>query len=379
MDVTNASRRDLEHTLDRALTRVQRNVSDFGSQFPSYGRGDHTYRLTPNQNWLAAFWAGLLWLRASKTGDPADVQRAAALLPSFAQRLEKHIRLNHDLGFLFTLSARAQWQQTAYPAAHALALQAADVLLARFHPIGGYIQAWDAKDDPDERGRFIIDCMMNLPLLYWATRETGNPVYADAATAHAQTSRRYLLRENGASYHTYFLNADTGEPVGPKTHQGYDDHSLWARGQAWAVYGFTMAAEWTGDEHFLEAATAAADCYLQEAPADGISPWDYRLAPGAAAHPDTSADAIAAGGLLRLAALTKNPNYRHHAEKRLSLLVEQAYDTRPDAQGLLLHGTQHAPHEYGVDTYTIFGDFFFLEAVMKFIGNAPDFWGPNAK
>jgi len=367
--------------LPMANKRIRHNYVAYDMSFPAYGNPtlDTAYKLTANQNWLAAFWSGLLWLVAHHSQDPDDVRRATSLLPSFIKRLDDNVRLNHDLGFLFTLSARAQWQHTEHPLAHATAIRAADVLLGRFRPMGGFIQAWDDENNRDERGRFIIDCMMNLPLLYWAARETGKPDYVRAATAHAHTSARYLLRDDGSSYHTFYLNPETGQPIGPKTHQGHADDSLWARGQGWAIYGFTMAYEWTQEPAFLQAAQSAAHRYLAEVTTDAIAPWDFRLPTDSIAYPDSSADAIAAGGLLRLAKATGNPTYRKNAESRLRVLLEKAFDTRSGVQGLLLHGSQHVPHGYGVDTYTIFGDFFFLEAVMTLLNAAPDFWGPQAK
>ena len=182
------------------------------------------------------------------------------------------------------LSARPQWQHTGDGAARKLALRGAELLAERFHPGGGYIQAWHATTHPDERGRFIIDCMMNLPLLWWASRETGQKHFSEIAKTHALTSAKYLLRDDGSTYHTYFLNADTGQPIGPKTHQGFADDSLWARGQAWAIYGFTLAAEWTGESVFRQVAVAAATRYDQEAPSDAVSPWDYALPDEAIAY-----------------------------------------------------------------------------------------------
>lgn len=361
------------------VNRVRSNYHLFGDQFPAYGDGDAQYRLTPNQNWLAAFWAGMLWLVAHETRDPDDIDRASSTFPSFVNRLDQRIRLNHDLGFLYTLSARAQWQLTGDPAAHALALRAAEILLSRFRTQGNYIQAWDSEDSRDESGRFIIDCMMNLPLLYWASRQTQDEKYREAATAHALTSARYLMRDDGSTYHTYMFDPKTGTSVGPKTHQGYADDSLWARGQAWALYGFTMAAEWTDDDHFVQTAISAADCYLRESAADAISPWDFHLPLGEKVIPDSSADAIAASGLLRLSALTGETVYKEQAAARVHMLMDHALDLRRNAQGLLRHGTQHMPHNYGIDTYTIFGDYFFFEAVTQLVGQAPDFWGPTAK
>lgn len=368
-----------EATIAQIITRIRRNHDIYAGQFPAYGTGTLDYLLTSNKDWLAAFWSGLLWLTAAHTGEQADIDRAKSLLPTFVTRLDEAIHVNHDLGFLYLLSSRAAWQLTADKDAHVLTLRAAEILLGRYRPVGEYIQAWGAMDNTHEAGRFIIDCMMNLPLLYWASRETGKSCFADVATAHARTSARYLMRDDGRSYHTYFINPDTGEPVGPKTHQGYANDSLWSRGQAWAIYGFTMAAEWTGDQALLETAKAAAARYQQEIVPGEIAPWDFALPDDAPAPPDSSADAIAAGGLLRLAAYTHDDHYRQLAAERVQTLLNNGLDTRPEAQGLLLHGTQHVPGNYGVDTYTIFGDYFFFEAILNLLNNGPDFWGPDSK
>jgi unsaturated chondroitin disaccharide hydrolase len=363
--------------LPAAIERVRRNAARFDGQFPSYGDGNTRYHLTANENWLASFWAGLLWLVYAQTDNADDKQRAMQVLPDFTARLTHNIRLNHDIGFLYTLSARAQYQLTGDDHAHQVALRAADVLYQRFRPVGEYIQAWGDLDDEDEAGRLIIDCMMNLPFLMWATQQTGDSRYRDAAIAHAKTSQQYLMRDDGSTYHTYFLNPADGSPVQPKTHQGYADDSLWSRGQAWAIYGFAALAQWLDDNTtFVESSQQAAACYMRNAPVNDVVPWDMRLPDEATPHPDSSADAIAAGGLLRLAELTDDDTYRQQAMQRIQMLYKKAFDHRPGAEGLLSHGTQHAPHNYGVDTYTIFGDYFFLETAMRLVNAAPDFWKP---
>ena len=136
-----------------------------------------------------------------------------------------------------------------------------------------------------------------------------------------------------------------------------------------------MAAEWTGESEFIESAKQATQRYLEDAPLTSVVPWDMRLPNNETPYPDSSADAIVAGGLLRLAKLTGDQSYKVQAQSLLQMLHDHAFDNREDAQGLLLHGTQHAPHDYGVDTYTIFGDYFYLEALLHLIDNDPDFWG----
>jgi unsaturated chondroitin disaccharide hydrolase len=234
---------DLQAALDRLLAQIRRHHRAFGDRFPTIGEGCR-YRLAANDNWLAGFWPGKLWLCYAATGDEDLRAHAEALLPTFEERLDRQVHINHDLGFLFSLSARAQWQLTGDARARELALQAARALVRRFRPAGGYIQDWGEVGEPKEGGRTIIDTMMNLSLLFWASQQRGDLSFHEAARAHANTSRRTLLRADGASYHTFFFDQETGEPIGPQTHQGWADDSLWARGQAWATHGFATVAEW---------------------------------------------------------------------------------------------------------------------------------------
>jgi len=369
----------LQAALAESLARIRRHHRALGNQFPTVGERSH-YRLAENDHWLAGFWTGLLWLAYAGTGDEALRDHAGALLPSFKERLEQRVHINHDLGFLFTLSARAQWQVTGDREAQDLALQAAQVLVQRYHPQGRYIQAWGAVGDPEEGGRIIIDTMMNLPLLFWASQQTGDPRYQQAALDHAQTSLRYLLRPDGSTYHTFFLDQETGQPIGPRTHQGYADDSLWARGQAWAIYGFALAAEWCGEPRLLEAARQTARRFIAELPPDGVPWWDLRLPDDAPHYRDSSAGAIAAAGTLRLARLddeAEEGEFRDSASTLLDSLVTHCFETQPEAQGLLRYGTYHAHKGWGVDAHFICGDYFFLEAVLALEGTSPDFWGPQ--
>jgi unsaturated chondroitin disaccharide hydrolase len=367
--------------LAESLDRICRCHRAFGGLFPTVGKGSR-YLLSGNNHWLAGFWTGLLWLAYAGTGDEDLRAHAESLLPSFKERLEKRVHITHDLGFLFSLSARAQWQLVGDDEARDLALQAASDLLRRYRPAGRYVQAWGNVDDPDEGGRTIIDTMMNLPLLFWASRQTDDPRYHDAARAHAETTRRYLLRPDGASYHTFFFDHESGQPIGPLTHQGYADDSLWARGQAWAIYGFAAAAEWCPEEHFVEAAKRAAHRFMTELPEDGVPWWDLRLPEDAPHYPDSSAGAIAASGLLRLARLAGGEHgkeFYEFARNLLSGLVANCAETQPEAQGLLRHGTYHAHKGLGVDAYFVCGDYFYLEALLALGGQVTDFWGPEVK
>jgi unsaturated chondroitin disaccharide hydrolase len=372
---------DLRTALEDSLARIGRHHAAFGDRFPIVGEGT-CYQLSENSSWLAGFWTGLLWLAYSATGDEALKAHAESLLSTFRERLDKRVHITHDLGFLFSLSARAQWQMSGDEGARQLALQAAQELVQRCRPAGRYIQAWGEVGDSEEGGRTIIDTMMNLPLLFWASEQTGDPVYHGAALAHAETSRQHLLRADGASYHTFFFDQASGEPLGPRTHQGYADDSLWARGQAWAIFGFALAADWCQDERLLDASRRAARRFMTELPPDGVPTWDLRL-PGDAPHyRDSSAGAIAASGLLRLARLVageEQDEFQRSALALLDALVANCRETVPEGQGLLRDGTYHAHKGWGVEEYLICGDYFFLEALLALEGRAPDFWGPGTE
>lgn len=373
---TAPSNTDLHSALSDAPDRVRRHHQALGDLFPTVGEGGR-YQLTDNDNWLAGFWTGLLWLAYAATGDEDLRAHAQALLPSFEKRLDGRVHITHDLGFLFTLSARAQWQIAREEAARQLALRAARELLARYRPQGRYVQAWGEIGDPEQGGRMIIDTMMNLPLLFWAADQEGDPQYRRAALDHAETSMRYLLRPDGATYHTYYLDQETGAPIGPSTHQGYADDSLWTRGQAWAIYGFAVAAEWSQKLSFADASRLAARRFMAELPPDGVPWWDLRLPDDAPHYLDSSAGAIAAGGMLRLARLEGGQESEFYGSgvNLLDGLVARCLETQAEGLGLLRSGTYHACKGLGVESYFICGDYFFLEALLALEGQAPDFWG----
>ncbi|MBX3082347.1 MAG: glycoside hydrolase family 88 protein [Anaerolineae bacterium] len=368
----------IEATLQQAIEQVRINIPRFGDQYPHNGDGK-VYVLRDNDHWMTSFWVGELWLSYAISQDETFRREAERRLPSFEYRLTHRIHEDHDLGFLYTLSARAEWQLTHDPVARQLAITAADHLIERFHPKGEYIQAWGALNDPVEGGRMIVDCLMNLPLLFWASHETGDPKYAEIAAKHARTTRRYQVREGDTTYHTFFFNQDTGEPIGGKTAQGYADDSLWTRGQAWAIYGFALAAEWMNDREMLDTSIRLAERFWAELSSDLVPLWDFRVPPDGPQKRDSSAGAITACGMFKLATLVSDSalaaSFRERAEKLTLRLTEACFETAPDAQGLLRDSSYNVKNGNAVEQFMPFGDYYYLESLVTMAGKPIDFWG----
>jgi unsaturated chondroitin disaccharide hydrolase len=346
------------------------------------GRAD-LYRCGEN-DWVDSFWCGQLWLVWDETNDEAFFAAARAQCPYFAARLDRPASHDHDLGFLYCLSTLADYRLTGDATGRDLSLRAADALAGRFNRAGNFIQAWNAPAgaSPEEarrrRGKIIIDCMMNLGLLFWAARGSGRDELAAIAVAHADTNTRYIIRPDGSTYHTYDFDPDTGAPLGGFTAQGFADESCWSRGHAWAIHGYTQTYRHTGAARFLATARHLADWALAHLPADGVPLWDYRLTADAPPYRDSSAAAIEAAGLLLLAqTLGDDPaaaRYRASAERILIALIE-GYTTfaGPEAEGLLLHGASHVARGRS-DTMLPYGDYFFVEALLRARGRERFFW-----
>jgi unsaturated chondroitin disaccharide hydrolase len=255
-----------------------------------------------NGDWVGGFWPGLLWLAWLHSGDAQFRTLAEASATKLAPR--RTDTSTHDVGFLFTPSWITAYRLTGDPKWRDGAIDAADSLIQRYNPRGKFIRAWGALGSPTDAGRTIMDTIMNLDLLVFATQATGDAKYQDVATAHARTQQTYFPRPDGSTPHVFDFNPDTGAPIGPNTVQGYSPASCWARGQAWGVYGFTMLSRRTGDASFLATARKLADFALGALTPDHIPVWDY-LAPQAPNDiKDASAGAIMACALLDLATAT---------------------------------------------------------------------------
>jgi unsaturated chondroitin disaccharide hydrolase len=363
-----------------ALRTIDANIATFGDRYPGDTTVANRYQLRPavnglpegsNHGWTTSFWPGMLWLAGELSGDEAYHRAAAAHVRSFADRVHHGIDLDtHDLGFLYTLSCVVPWRRNGDERARTAALAAADHLLTRVLEPAGIIQAWGDMADPRQRGRTIIDSLMNTPLLFWATETSGDPRYADVARRHVAQLRDHILRPDNTTFHTFYWDPATGEPLRGETEQGAADDSCWARGQAWGIYGFTLNHRYTGDPSHLHAAQRCADYFLAHLPADHVAYWDLVFTDGSGEERDSSAAAIACSGLRELAgqlpASATADGYRAAADRILGSLIDgYTGAAQPDSNALLLHGVYDKPKGVAVDEGNLWGDYFYLEALTR--------------
>jgi unsaturated chondroitin disaccharide hydrolase len=371
-----ASAVDFEPSITAAVRELTTSLELFGDAFPGDTTEHGAYRLRPagagvaeggNSGWTTGFWSGMQWLAYERTGSPALRQAAECTVDSFATRIETDTDCDtHDLGFLYTLSGVAAWRLTGNQRARQMALDAADRLMTRFIPRAGVFQAWGTLDDPQQRGRVIIDSLMNMPLLHWATAQTGDPGYADAAHRHVLRLRDQIIRPDDSTFHTFYFDPESGEPLHGDTAQGLSDDSCWARGQAWGILGFALNAKATGDRSLLDASRRLADYYLRHLPADDVPYWDLSVKHESTQYRDSSAAAIAGCGLLELGEALGEPRLRLAAESMLgSLASDYTPNTPQPGAPLLEHAVYNLPEGAGVDEGCLWGDYFYLEGLVR--------------
>jgi unsaturated chondroitin disaccharide hydrolase len=374
------ARARVDRAIANALSAVERNLAHFGQRFPMPSSVGGIYPAMDNTEWTNGFWTGMLWL-AYELSESSQFRTAAeGHVASFDRRQRDRIATDHhDLGFLYSLSCVAGFKLTGSEQAREAALGAARLLLERYYPGAGIIQAWGDLNDPAQRGRMIIDCNLNLPLLYWASETSGDTRFRDAANRHIEQAARHIVRADGSTYHTFFFDAENGLPREGKTHQGFADDSCWARGQAWGIAGFPLVARYNGDTRLLELSKVLANYFLNRLPADGICYWDLIFTEGPEER-DSSAAAVAACGLLELASSLPlldplRADYERAAAGIVMTLADHYanHDGAPGA-GLLRHAVYHKPNRIGVDESCIWGDYFYLEALLRLTRIWEPYW-----
>lgn len=361
----------ITRSIEFVLARIDQNLAAFGDKFPAPASVDGLYAAIENVEWTNGFWTGMLWLAYEVTGDRRYRDAAQSHVVSFKRRVDDRVNVDHhDLGFLYTLSCVSAYELTGDELAKRAALQAAELLFQRYLPAAGIIQAWGDLNDPAQRGRMIIDCNLNLPLLYWASGVTGDCKFRVAADEHIAQAAAHIVRPDASTYHTFYLDARTGAPIRGKTHQGYSDDSCWARGQAWGICGFPLVYRYNADAGLIDLTKRLANYFLNRLPIDAICYWDLYFTSGAEKR-DSSAAAIAACGLLEAATSLPLLDPHHDLYQGAAWAMVQSlsrmYLTNPGvpASGVLKHAVYHMPKRVGVDESCLWGDYFYFEALVR--------------
>lgn len=334
------------------------------------------YQATENRDWTTGFWTGEIWLAYEFTKDERLKAAGEIQMKDFLNRIDNRIDVEtHDLGFLYSPSCVAGYKLTGSPVGKEAALKAANELITRFHEKGEFIQAWGSLGAPDNY-RLIIDCLLNLPLLYWATDETGDEKYREIAEKHIHTALANVIREDFSTWHTFFFNMETGEPDHGATCQGYRDGSAWARGQAWGIYGTAIGYKYTKRREYIDIFKGVTDYYLRHLPEDLVPFWDLEFGDGDDDQPrDSSSASIAACGMLEMAKYMEPEDAAYYTgiAKKFMKSVKDHYAVTDfeTSNGLVLHSTysNHSPYNtcnhYGVDECNIWGDYFYMEALTR--------------
>lgn len=338
--------------------------------------GEHTdYAQKDISWWTNGFWPGMMWMMYQATGDEMYKEAGEITEQKLDAALEKFTFLHHDVGFMWLPSAVADYRITGNERSKERGLHAATILAGRFNPNGNFIRAWNHETEGDGRGWVIIDSMMNIPILYWASDETGDPRFRQIAMRHADTVMENFVRPDGSVKHIVEFNPETGEYVKNYTGQGYDEGSSWTRGQAWALYGFVLSYIHTGKKEYLDTAKRVAHYFISNLRDDIIPPCDFR-SPKEPLYRDSTAGMCAVCGLIEIAKAVPELEKSLYLEPAVEMLktVDEMYCNWNDDEDSIVQMGTEAYHFGEKNIPIIYADFYFIEAMLKLSGNDMLMW-----
>lgn len=362
--------------LDKKLKVVSQRSKD---KIPySAENGVHDDQMAPDAKfssawWTNGFWPGLMWVMYCGTKDEAYREVAENGEKLLDKAFENFDGLHHDVGFMWHISSGMNYRLFKGSESRKRTMYAASLLAARYNIGGKFIRAWNG----EMFGRTIIDSMMNIPLLYWASRETGDPRYRFIAEAQADMAMRDHVREDGSVAHIVVHDEFTGEVKEVLAGQGYSPDSSWSRGASWALYGFVLSYIHTGKKEYLDTAKRVAHYFISCVCDDWLPRCDFR-SPDEPVFYDTTAGAVAACGLIEIANNVgeyESPVYMNAAINILKAMTEKFADFDENTDPVLLMGTErYYPIEVGKHIPIIYGDYYYAEALYKLRGGDILFW-----
>jgi len=368
----------LHRAFQLCVRKARRNIRDLADEPKSWAWAvDGDYSSWPERffeigNWTSSFFTGMALLAWRETEDECFLREVLRLAPAYREKAcVRHLDMHHDTGFLYTLYSVALHQLTGDPAHREVGLAAAGALARRFNPRGNFIRAWGRLDSAEHENVTIIDCLMNLPLLYWASKQSGNRRYRDIALRQADTSLKCFVRPDDSVFHAWRFDLSSGESLGPDNHCGHRVDSYWARGAAWAIYGFALTYRHTGEPRFLAASLRLARRFILELDEESVPVWDFRLPADAPRVRDASAAAVAVCGFQELETLgAAEAGITNAKGALLRRITSDDYleDSDQDCRGVLrsAYGDKVA--------YSSWGDYFLMEALDRELHGHETFW-----
>lgn len=325
-------------------------------------------RKASKEEWTSGFWPGILWYDYENTNDKKIKLQAEKFTASLGF-LSHTPAYDHDLGFLVFNSYGNGYRLTGNPAYKKILLDTADTLATLFNPKVGTILSWPREMETNNwPHNTIIDNMINLELLFWASKNGGEKKLYDIAVSHADKTMQYQFRPDYSCYHVALYDTITGKFIKGITHQGYNDKSMWARGQAWSIYGFTVCYRETHDIKYLNFVQKVADVYLRRLPKDYVPYWDFDAPEIPNSPRDASAACVAASALLEMSTYLNADDglkYKNDAIRMLKSLSSPAYQSGNCKPSFLLHSTGHWPNGSEIDASIIYADYYYIEALLR--------------
>ena len=365
---------DVNKEIDYCMAQASKTINTLkdSSLIPrSIANGKTEWRFVNYRDWTSGFWPGILWYAYEASNDD-KWKKEAARFSSVLKPLVDSAAIDHDLGFQVYCSIGNGYRLTSDSNYKSILLKAADTLAKLYNPKVGTILSWPREVpgvDWPLRHNTIMDNMINLELLFWASKNGGSKHLYDIAVKHAETTMKNHFRPDYTSYHAVVYDTATGKKVKGITHQGYSDSSIWARGQSWAIYGYTMVYRETRDPKFLDFAQNVTDVYLKKLPDDLIPYWDFNDPAIPNAPKDASAACVVASALSELSTLVDNEYksmlYRNKAEAMLKELSSSKYQSGNINNAFLLHSTGHKPNGGEIDASIIYADYYYIEALLR--------------
>ncbi len=367
---------DVDEALDycgaqvhRTLAQLERDSMDYSMMPRNIAATDTVWhcRKSTCDEWCAGFWPGVLWYEYEATRDEKIKEQAEKFTASL-EYLSRTPAFDHDLGFLMFCSYGNGYRLTGNPKFRDVILATADTLATLYNPHVGTILSWPRNVEMLGGHNTIMDNMINLEMLFWAAKNGGDRKLYDIAVKHAETTMRHHFRPDYSCYHVAVYDPETGAFIKGMTHQGYADDSMWARGQAWAIYGYTMVYRETRDPKFLDFACKVTDVYLNRLPEDYVPYWDFDDPTIPDAPRDASAASVVASALLELQGYCdsdKGRSYRDAAEKMLASLGSPSYRSGDKRPSFLDHSTGHHPAGSEIDASIIYADYYYIEALLR--------------